>query len=67
MKLFKVFDSIDYKLLSNKLNIYGIKGTALKLIHSYFHNKYKFKVINNMHVELNEIYSGAPQGSKYHL
>ena len=45
----------------NKLNIFGIRGTVLKLVFSYFQNRYQFTVINNMHLELNKIYLGAPQ------
>ena len=39
MDLPKASDPTDYKLLLNKLNIDGIRGTALKLADSYFQNR----------------------------
>ena len=40
--LSKAFDTISTDILLNKLNIYGIKGTANKWIESYLTNRYQY-------------------------
>ena len=61
--LSKAFDTIDHNKLLAKLNNYGIRGNALKLISSYLSNRKQFvNVLNEKSDEL-LVEFGVPQGS----
>ena len=61
--LSKAFDTIDHKKLLTKLNNYGIRGNALKLIGSYLSNRKQYvSVLDEKSSEL-EVKFGVPQGS----
>lgn len=59
----KAFDTIDNKILINKLPYYGISGPYNKLIESYLINRRTYTYLNNMNSNENNIKFGVPQGS----
>ena len=59
----KAFDTVEHKILIQKLNFYGIRGTANKLFESYLSNRTQFVQIRNSVSEVAEIKHGVPQGS----
>ena len=42
----KPFDTVDHDILINKLDHYGIRGTANELLKSYFSQRKQFVVID---------------------
>ena len=58
----KAFDSVNHSILLVKLEHYGIRGNALKLIQSYLSNRKQYVQGGNIKSSLNSI-SGVPQGS----
>ena len=61
--LSKAFDTLDHSILLEKLNRYGIRGTALKLMESYLNNRDQYVSFNNTASEKLPILYGVPQGS----
>ena len=59
----KAFDSVNHKILSLKLEHYGIRGNPLNLLKSYLTNRYQFVAIDNKNSSSALIVSGVPQGS----
>lgn len=63
----KAFDCINHNILLTKLEYYGIRGIALKLIKSYLEGRYQKVILeNNQHVSSSNwgiIKHGVPQGS----
>ena len=59
----KAFDSVCHKLLIKKLEFYGIRGVANKLLHSYLQNRLQFVSINNVKSNLEPVTCDAPQES----
>ena len=53
INLQKAFDTVDHKILIDKLFYYGIRGTANQWFKSYLENRRQFVTIN----------IGVPQGS----
>ena len=44
----KAFDTICHKRLLKKLDHYGIRGTAFKLMQTYLNNRLQYVYINNI-------------------
>lgn len=58
-----VFDTVQHDILLKKLEKYGIRGIALKLIETYLENRQQYVFINNIaSIELRTQH-GVPQGS----
>ena len=63
LDLSKAFDTVNHKILLNKLESYGVRGTALKWFASYLSNRQQFVSINNTHSSKQTVICGIPQGS----
>ena len=61
--LSKAFDCLRNDLLIAKLNAYGFNHTSLKLIHSFFSNKFHRVRLNSHYSSWFQISFGVPQGS----
>ena len=64
----KAFDCINHAILLHKIKLYGISGTANKLMESYLENRYqRVSVYNNKPLKLSSnwvhVKHGVPQGS----
>ena len=59
----KAFDTVNHRILCEKLNFYGLRGNVNKLIQSYLSNRKQFVSINGYDSELKDILCGVPQGS----
>jgi len=59
----KAFDSLDHELLLVKLEHYGIRNGALKLIGNYLSHRKQYVVVNNFASAMTQIKQGVPQGS----
>ncbi|CAF4833004.1 unnamed protein product [Pieris macdunnoughi] len=59
----KAFDTVSHKLLLQKLECIGIKGTALKIFQSYLKNRFQVVKIDNTQSKPLPIEYGVPQGS----
>ena len=63
LDLSKAFDTVNHEILLYKLDHYGIRGPALKLIKNYLTNRKQFVKIGKNKSELRLISCGVPQGS----
>jgi len=62
--LSKAFDCVNYELLIDKLNFYGVGGEALQLVKSYLSNrKQSVKINSNVQSSYALVTDGVPQGS----
>ena len=59
----KAFDTVNHKILCEKLNFYGLRGVINSLIKSYLANRKQFVSINGFESGLRELLCGVPQGS----
>ena len=59
----KAFDTVNHKILLDKLHYYGIRGTALKWFQSYLHDRMQCTEIGNTQSEIDYVKCGVPQGS----
>ena len=59
----KVFDTVNHRILLQKLERYGIRGIALQWFQSYLHNRKQFVLVNGHSSRLSNITCGVPQGS----
>jgi len=59
----KAFDSVDHKILLNKLDKYGIRGTPNNLIKSFLENRSQQVRINDVLSSLSLLNYGVPQGT----
>ena len=59
----KAFDTVDHKILLQKLRNYGIRGIALDWFASYLSNRRQFVTIGNTSSDVRSLSHGVPQGS----
>jgi hypothetical protein len=59
----KAFDTVDHKILCEKLDYYGIRGTAKRWLESYLNNRKQFVSIGNSKSNTDIVTCGVPQGS----
>ena len=59
----KAFDTVNHKILCEKLDYYGLRGNVNKLIQSYLANRKQYVSINGFESNLRDILCGVPQGS----
>lgn len=63
LDLSKAFDTLDHDILLNKLNHYGIRGTANQWIKCYLDNRKQFVSYNFTTSTISTTKCGVPQGS----
>lgn len=63
LDLRKAFDTIDHTILVQKLEYYGIRGTANALIRSYLSSREQFVHVNGATSDKCGLQVGVPQGS----
>ena len=61
--LSKAFDTLIHDIFLNKLNFYGVRGVANRLIYSYLSERQQVVQFNDCISEMNSIKTGVPQGS----
>ena len=61
--LSKAFDTLDHKILFNKLYHYGIRGVSFDWFKSYFNNRTQYVDYNGFQSSKLDIKCGVPQGS----
>uniref|UniRef100_A0A3Q3QIR5 Reverse transcriptase domain-containing protein n=1 Tax=Monopterus albus TaxID=43700 RepID=A0A3Q3QIR5_MONAL len=59
----KAFDTINFEILLDKLERYGIRGLVLKWIKSYLSNRRQFVSLGGHQSDFLDIVCGVPQGS----
>ena len=59
----KAFDTVDHKILLQKLSCYGIKDNSQKLIESYLQGRIQCCSVNSHVSAMEHIMCGVPQGS----
>ena len=59
----KVFDTVNYEFLLNKLNHYGIRGTELQWFKTYLKGQQQHTTVNSFSSKNAYINYGVPQGS----
>ena len=63
MDLSKAVDTLDHDVLLNKLQYYGITGTALSWFTSYLKDRKQFVEIDGSQSDIRSLSTGVPQGS----
>ena len=61
--LSKEFDTVDDKILTKKLELYGIKGCKLRWFESYLSNRKQFIIYGDKQINIANITCVVPQGS----
>jgi hypothetical protein len=59
----KAFDSLNHKILLEKLHNYGFRGRILNWLKSYLNNRYQYIEVNNKWSAFKKLTLGVPQGS----
>ena len=59
----KAFDTVDHKILLDKLDYYGIRGVAKEWFISYLKDRKQYVSIGNVKSDYKNISCGVPQGS----
>ena len=63
MDFSKAFDTLDHKILLDKLKYYGIQGIALTWFENYLTGRTQYVQFNGINSNLVDITTGVPQGS----
>ncbi len=63
LDLSKAFDTLDHKILLEKLKYYDIIGVAYRLMESYTTNRKQYVDIDDVQSEMLTVSTGVPQGS----
>ena len=63
LDLSNAFDTVNYKILLDKLHYYGIKGLANTWFESYLTNRKQTTSVNSTFSALRKAITGVPQGS----
>ena len=63
LDLSKAFDAIDHNILINKLQCYGVRGTACNWFKSYLNNRGQYVSYNKADSKYMTITCGVPQRS----
>ena len=61
--LSNAFDRVDHKILTKKLEFYGIKVGNLRCFESYLIHRKQFITYGDKHLEIETVTCGVPQGS----
>ena len=59
----KAFDTVNHKILMEKLNYLGIKGSCLNWILDYLKNRSQITICNSVISQSKRVTYGVPQGS----
>ena len=59
----KAFDTVNHKILCDKLDFYGLRGNVNKLLQSYLSNRKQYVSLNGFDSEVKDVTCGVPQGS----
>ena len=59
----KAFDTVEHKILTKKLELYGIKDCNLRWFESYLSNRRQFITYGDKQTHVETITWGVPQGS----
>ena len=59
----KAFDTVDHKILLNKMAFYGVRGSAQNWFKNYLNDREQFVIINGVKSEKVKMICGVPQGS----
>ena len=63
LDLFKAFDTVNHKILREKLDNHGIRGNMHKLLQSYLSDRVQYTECNHTESTRSKIVCGVPQGS----
>ena len=59
----KAFDTVNFKILLDKLKFYGIRGTPLKWLENYLTHRWQYINFDNTDSDKGITKMGVPQGS----
>ena len=63
LDLKKAFDTVNHRILLQKLNAYGIRGNLLKWFESYLTGRSQYVVYDGIKSDIYNVTCGVPQGS----